>query len=362
MGFKIGITFRDDVEQEHALFSNGISQNLKFLYDVLEEIGCEVFFLLGSAPKKENFIFNGKQYRAKQVSKVISNRKKIDVVLEGGVSVNQNERENFRQQCGAKIVSVKLGCVMIMDMEQLFLSTTMTPGIHINRPDRVWTTPHLAYGASYLETLYDSSVSVCPYLWEPDFVSQPFESAVVEQKKDIYVMEPNISVLKNALLPMAIIEKLYRSDAESFGKATILNGLEYNSEPYFLHNIVENMSSLLAEASKVYFTGRYKFDEAFQKPDVLLGHQWGCELNYLYCEALHRGVPLVHNSKMMKEVGYYYPDFEVGLGAEACMQALAATDIESEVEKNHKWLHRFSIHNKSVQNTYRELIAEVINS
>ncbi|PVZ62950.1 DUF2827 family protein [Pelagibaculum spongiae] len=362
MGFNIGITFRDDVDQHYAIFSNGISQNLKFLYDLFELLGHRVWFLTGGEPNDAMFNFHGKKYRAKTTASLYEKKTSMDLVFEAGVTIDKPVRELIKNKTNAKIVSLRLGCSLIIDMEQLFLNTTLQPGLHISQPDVLWTTPHLAFGKSYFATLYDTEVKVCPYIWEPDFIGQPFKNSERPSCKDIYVMEPNISVLKNALIPMSIIEQTFRNDADSFGRATIVNGAEFHADPYFLDNIAVNLKSSWAETKKMYFSTRCTFDEAFQRPDVLLGHQWGCELNYLYCEALYRGVPLVHNSEMMKEVGYYYPEFEVGLGAGACSEALAATDIESEVEKNHKWLHRFSIHNKSVQNTYRELIAQVINS
>ena len=40
---------------------------------------------------------------------------------------------------------------------------------------------------------------------------------------------------------------------------------------------------------------------------IILSHQLKCELNYLYFEALYLGLPLLHNSPMISEYGYFYP-------------------------------------------------------
>jgi len=40
------------------------------------------------------------------------------------------------------------------------------------------------------------------------------------------------------------------------------------------------------------------------------------DLNYVFLECFYLGVPLIHNSKMLKDYGYYYPDLDISKGAE----------------------------------------------
>jgi hypothetical protein len=56
--------------------------------------------------------------------------------------------------------------------------------------------------------------------------------------------------------------------------------------------------------------------------DAVVTHHWENGLNYLYYEVLYGNYPLIHNSGFLKDLGYYYPDFEAELGGEALLTAL----------------------------------------
>ena len=44
----------------------------------------------------------------------------------------------------------------------------------------------------------------------------------------------------------------------------------------------------------------------YQYTDIVLSHQTGNALNYLYLDAAWLGYPVLHNSDMMKNIGFYY--------------------------------------------------------
>jgi hypothetical protein len=353
----VAITIRNDVPVSQILFGNGLSQNVKFLYDILKLIGCDPYFLVGSPSPHNSIVLNNTAYRAYTIPEVIDSQLHTELALEAGVTIAHVQRDLLRDKFQTKFVSIRYGHSMFMDMEQMCHKETMSPGLYINKPDAIWASPHFVKAFSYLETIYQAPVSIGPYIWEPDFVNKSHDSSYIE-KPDIYVMEPSISLLKNALIPMAIIEKTYREQPDLFGKAMILNGLHYNQQTYFLENIALNMSSLLADANKVYFTGRYAFDDAFTRRDILLGHQFECELNYLYLEALYKDIPLVHNSPAFADVGYYYPEFDVNIGYAQLTEAIR--DRGDNEQKNSEFLYRYSIHNADNQKDYRKLIEDVL--
>jgi hypothetical protein len=353
----VAITIRNDVPINQIVSGNGLSQNVKFLYDMMQLINCNPYFLVARPSPNNSIVFKGSNYKAYTVEEVITSQIQTDLALEAGVSINQNTRQRLRDKFNTKIVSIRYGHSMFMDMEQICHKETMSAGLYVNKPDAVWASPHFLKAFSYLETIYQAPVAVGPYIWEPDFVTENHDSTYIE-KPDIYVMEPSISLLKNALIPLAIIEKTYRVEPEIFGKATILNGRHYNQQTYFLDNIARNMSSLLGENNKVYFSSRYAFDEVFKRRDILLGHQFECELNYLYLEALYKNIPLVHNSPAFAEVGYYYPEFDVNIGQSQL--AAAINDKKYDENKNVEFIYKYSIHNSANQARYLELIESIL--
>jgi len=354
------ISCRDDFDNPSLWYSNGYSQNVKFFYDLLEGMGHRPVLLVGRKVQQATFPLLGRQYRVASPSQLAEQGLRPEIAFDAAVTIGADVREFLRERFDTRIVVLRYGPSMVVDMEHILYSEVLGAGIHVGGADMTWTSPHYTYSMKYLETLYRCPCTIAPYIWEPEFLTRSTyqDNAFV---RDIYVMEPNISVIKNALIPMAIIEEVYRTDPEAFGKAMILNAGKFSQRTYFLENIVRNMGAMKAEHKKVFFTDRYRFDEVFQRPDVLLGHQWNNELNYLYLEALWRGIPLVHNSERLAEVGYFYPDFEVDVGRDRLLEALRSHRTGSDLGRNEQFLHRFSIHNPEVRGEYQRLLDEVMD-
>lgn len=355
------LTIRNDVADPNVIFSNGFSQNLKFFFELLELLGHEPYLLVADENRDGKVVLAGRNYPTVTYQRVRSEDVRYDIAFEGGCTINPPFRDYLRERFGTRVVSLRYGISMIMDMEQMSHHETMTGGLHFAGADWVWTSPHIAYGLPYLEVVYNAPGRVAPYIWEPDFVPRRFVSRGQMDVRDIFVMEPSISIIKHGLIPLTIIEELYRRSPDAFGKATILNGSHYNMRTYFLENVVRNFSSAIAEANKVFFGGRVPFGQVFKRPDLLLGHQWGCELNYLYLEALWAGLPLVHNSDALAEVGYHYPGFDVHAGTERCLEALRDHDEARSLARAEAFVQRYSIRNPEVQAGYRRLIDEVMD-
>ena len=359
---RVAITIREDLPLHQLLYGNGIAQNTKFLYDLLEKIGFDPFFLVFTNQPAHNFTFVNKCYQAISFQQVLENKLYIPVVLEIGVTLNPEHRAPLREYCQSKIVSVRYGNSMIMDVQEMTLANNRLEGLlHVAGSDALWISPHFSRSKSYLETIYQCEAHYCPYIWEPDFISDDVPESPVGLVPDIYVMEPNIDVMKTAMIPLCIVSRLYQQAPDSFGKAYILNSEGFKEKAFFLENIIRNLPGTSDRHPKVFFTGRYTFDEVFKRRDILLGHQWECELNYLYLEALYKGITLVHNSPFLKEVGFYYGDCEVTEGVNACMKAIEEQKFQKSHKNNRDFLHQFSIENTNVQHTYSNLLSDLIH-
>jgi len=200
-----------------------------------------------------------------------------------------------------------------------------------------------------------------PFLWEPDFIEHEFENYnEVNKPLDVYVMEPNINLIKNALIPLCIISELAEKNPGAFNRGLILNSEHFKDKPFFLNNIISNLPHTSSESDKVFFVNRHSFDEVFQTPAVLLGFQMNNGLNYLYNEALYKGVPLVHNSPFLRDIGYYYPNFGINAGVEALDKALKEGYNQGHTENNRMFLKQYSIKNREVQSQFDILIKEVL--
>lgn len=361
------LTIRDDIDSSN-IYANGISQNIIFLYDLFKLLGHNVTLMVVTSRNKKTIRFKtNKNYKTLTIDQIIQQHGDIDILFEIGNIVGDVIRKKVTDK-GGKILHVLFGNQLIMDMESLFYDDGKEAGFRhmYNDIDHVWIIPQHTHQKSYIEVMSDAEVNVCPCLWEPDFVTQEKDvSLTFRDKPNIYVMEPNLSVLKNCLIPITIIEALHRKNPDSFNQAFIVNGQVVCNHQYYLNNIVSNFhsSNSFKYSDKVFYTPRAGFTDVFTHYDVLLSHHWKNPLNYLSFEALYHNIPFVHNSELMQEVGYYYPEFEVHLGVLALEDALLnyRNDFDEHVPRNKAYLDTISIHNTDVQKRYMELIERALN-
>jgi hypothetical protein len=356
----IGITFRDGLPIKQSLSVNGITQNVIFLYLQLEKLGHNVFFVKEKKEPYHQFEILGKFYTAYTYQEVAEGKTPLDMLLEAAVVTSQKARNFYRQKLGARIVTVQYGHAMIHDMERLFYASEMKDSVRLSKPDITWASPHFEHSFGYLEMLYSSPIRTCPFIWEPMFMGKPYNQKDYVKTPNLQVMEANISLMKNALIPISIAENICRKDPSRFNQMYINGSQKLGQNPYFKANILPNMTWLSGHHKKILFGPRRPFNDTFKQRDILLSHQWGCDLNYLYLEALYMNIPLVHNSPRFKEVGYYYPEFDVNEGARAVKRAAKDTQVTEYHRAAKRKLKEFSIDNEKNLAGYQALIEETL--
>ena len=360
------LSIRDDISDSN-LFTNGISQNIIFLCDLFELLGHKVMLLVNTKRQQKKITFrNKKSYRVFTTDEMVEKKIHLDLAFEIGQILSIKQRK-LLAQLGAKMVTLHCGNQLIMDMELLFYGDGKKTGKrHISHnTDDVWIIPQHAHQLTYMEVLTGARVSICPCIWEPSFLPKEHKKSMkFRDVPNIYVMEPNLSVVKNALIPITIIEALHQESPDHFNQAFIINGMKIHNHPYFLNNIASNFHSTNAKITgeKVFFTPRASLEDAFTHYDILLSHHWRNELNYLSFEALYYNIPLVHNSDAMKSVGFFYPDFDVKKGKKALTKALTEykANFKEHEQRNKEFLKTISISNKDVQDKYKELIEQAL--
>ena len=65
---------------------------------------------------------------------------------------------------------------------------------------------------------------------------------------------------------------------------------------------------------------------------TVLSHQVFNELNYIYLEALYLDLPIIHNSEILKDYGYYYDDCNIS-AAVNCLE-IALNNHQLYIERN----------------------------
>ncbi|SUP41015.1 DUF2827 family protein [Veillonella criceti] len=369
----IGISFFWGESYQH-IWSNGAGQNMFFLKTCLEQIDFvnEVYFVywgntLDSLP--DQFKAGDTTLKFYEYTEVLN---RTDVLIEGTLAIEPQLEAAFRQH-GTKIITYRMGNDFIMDMEKFVHAQKNGRAFNGTRYDSVWITPHLMKtNKPYVEIITGVAAHEVPHLWEPFFLEQKIKELKLEEafgykpvdpvKRRIAVMEPNISVLKNCMTPVLIVEETHRRNKELLEHVYLCGTVDKKDVHAFFNFIGftslvrENIMTVEARFMTPEFLSRYS--------DIVLSYQWECGLNYLYYETIYGNYPLVHNSEYLakENIGYFYREFDAYDGADALMHCIYAYDKEMPFhqERNKKFLHKVSVYNPENISRHRDLLLQVL--
>ena len=138
-------------------------------------------------------------------------------------------------------------------------------------------------------------------------------------------------MVKTCMTPMLVCEEAYRKAPEKFEYIRICNTLKAKENAAF----VRFARSLdIVDHGIASFEGRFAIYEYMAHyGDAIISHHWENGQNYLYYEALYGGYPLIHNSEFIRDLGYFYPDFDCEAGGEALLIAFETHDANLEPYK-----------------------------
>ena len=90
--------------------------------------------------------------------------------------------------------------------------------------------------------------------------------------------------------------------------------------------------------------------------NVVISYQENWELNYLYLECFYLGIPLIHNSEILKDWGYYYPKMDVDIAVHH-IKNLKYTHKKDEYIARHKnLLNRYNLSNPEIKYFFQETL------
>ena len=174
---------------------------------------------------------------------------------------------------------------------------------------------HHSYSAQYVRAFHGGSPSVksVPYLWSNYFIEEELKRKNLrfdpDKKAQVVVLEPNQNHSKTCLIPLLICETFNRT----FPKACVSFSF-FNSESLKINSAAQKLISQfsLSEQEKIFLNKKWKTIDVLSRiGQYVLSHQTENELNYLYFESLYLDLPLIHNSSLIKEYGYYYSRYDI---------------------------------------------------
>lgn len=361
----IGIT----INLKGSIWSNGINQNAIYVANLIKEIGYTPWLIYQSNLEIEAVgDFNIVKFTD-------SYNMNFDIIIQLGISVSKAMLENYKKQNNnVKLLAYKCGNDFIIDMESIIFGANeqRTIGMDGNKtdpgatPDQIWLIPQMEKSnLHYFKFISKQEKAlVVPFIWEPlsidDYCEDfGFSTYTKRDLNRVGVMEPNLSVIKNVLIPIAISEKQFNLH-NNLKKIYLIGseGLKTNKRLLQILGETNIHKNKLVTAEP-----RLPVVLAINKHvDVVLSWQWENNLNYLWLDVAWLGWPVVHNGSLCQDVGYYYPEFNIEAGQQQLQLAIANhNQDDTYMERNRNVIKRYTHKNEQLKADYKILLDNLVN-
>lgn len=333
---RVGISIY--VTDDANIWSNGINQNIALLAQLLGNVDFveKVYLLNGgtSACLPSALCFEHLDVPLVQPTEVTYD---IDVIIEMGARLPLEWKRRVLAR-GAKSVLFVVGHSYSGLVESVLFGSRFASLQDAPSFSDVWGLPHhRKTGSPLLETICRRPVRDMPHLWSPVFLEpqiaamsqtptpfgfQTSRSGSRNRAWRAGIFEPNISVVKNCLVPMLICESAYGKSKEAIGEIMVM-GVASLKEKQEFKDFAHALS--ITRDAKATYNPRAPFAEciATHRIDAVVSHQWECALNYAYYDALYGGYPLIHNSEFLRDagLGFFYHGSSASAGGDALLKA-----------------------------------------
>lgn len=349
---------------ERDVFRNGLYQNIFMLYELIETLGYKAYVLT----EKPLHDVSGseilhKGFRVIDINEFMAHPFQVYYVIEVAMGLAPHLRSIFKS-IGTHVTKLYLGNVLNIDIEISTCIPTMNLSHHIaGELDEIWTSPHYAPNVEYagiINTGTNGSAPpsrVVPYVWTPRFIIDS-PDFVRPTKKSFTIIEPNISFQKCSLVPLMILESLYRRSPATIESVVVINGDKICASPYF--------DLLIKPRLRLVQDGRIKFNERMAICDIMktwpsnivIANQILNEYNYIMMEHIYKGFPYIHNCASLADYGYYYEGCNIDSGVAAVERAIQTHDLRKESirAEAEQLVWKFSPHNPEILSIWAELL------
>jgi hypothetical protein len=348
-----------------SLFVNGLFQNVYILYKLFDAMGYVPILAVNEKPsdiqKVPSILRN---VRMLTTEEMIQYSMPIYLHIEIAMSINPEARGIMRNN-GTKMVKLYLGNILNIDIETPIFYPTVNFAHHvIGELDEIWVSPHYKQHYEYAGIINQCGpAKIAPYVWEPSMLtlcgtrSFKWRPRAKGEAQTIVILEPNICFQKCSLIPLLIIEKLYKKTKQDF-KVIIGNSERLQANPFFTKTILSCLD--LYKDGKIIMSGRNTITSIMNDHPsaIAISHQINNQYNYITLEYLFSGFPIIHNAPDWSDAGYYYENSDIEKGVCALEKALLYHETTGEQYQSGsaalQWRH--SIYNPEVQKAWLELM------
>jgi hypothetical protein len=348
-----------------SLFVNGLFQNVFILYKLLDSIGYAPILLVNEKPKDINKVPSIlRPIRMIVAEEILRSSIPVALLIEIAMSIDPLMRKELRK-LGTKVVKLYLGNILNIDIE----TPIFYPALHfshhvIGELDEIWVSPHYKQHYEYAGILnHCAKAKIAPYIWDPSILTLggkrtfKWRPKASGEPQVIVILEPNISFQICSLIPLLIVEHLYRSSKQDF-KVLLGNSEKFQQNPFFMKTILPTLE--LYKDKKLLLSGRHTITSIMSEyPSAFaIGHHWNNEYNYMTLEYLLAGFPIIHNASDWSDAGYFYEGSSITEGSAKLKAALELHETSLERYQAGaaalQWRH--SPYNPDVQKDWIELL------
>ncbi len=355
---------------EQSLWENGIFQNCLFLVMLLMRSPrvSATFLVAGGGdgtPTDARFLADSPV----PVIDMTTAAAELDVMIEMSAQLSREWVVAFREK-GGKVASMRVGNDYVIDIERMVFDKPN--GLLINGAPyhAVWTLPEYeATCVPYFASTFRAPVSMLPHLWSPAVLergiarqladapgSAPFGYQPGKKRWRLGMFEPNVCMVKTSHIPMLVCENAHRANANLIEHVYCYNTFHMKDDAVF--NKFANSLDIVRHGLST-FEGRFPIYQVLApNVDAIVSHHWENGQNYVYYEALYGNYPLIHNSKLIDDCGYYYEGFDCEAGGVALQRAFAEhdRDIESHRIRAEQFLRKLDPESEGNVRTYTEAL------
>lgn len=338
---KIGIITQEKAIQynpnDSKFFSNGVKFNSVLWYDFFKKCGHDVTYIIadntdGNNPKH---IYVNDNIKDNKESRFY----KFDVVFV--IQFVDFELIRLLKQNNTYLIFVVLGSKYHNDVHNI--TDNKYGSIVDHNYDELWISPHFEYSRQYLEVRYKTKVYICPYIWGDALCKPYFDKTLtdVKEKLRVAIVEPNLEQAKNCLIPISICEKA----SQYISKVNVFNTFHLKQNKFF-KSFILNLD--ICKEKKIFFERRHPLPIILSEYcNCVISYVEDCDLNYVFLECFYLGIPLIHNSPMLKEYGYYYPRLNISKAVQQIEYIIKKHDRYEYIKKHKHLLDKYSINNPS---------------
>ena len=167
----------------------------------------------------------------------------------------------------------------------------------------------------YIELMTRKPVRVLPYVWSPlsiEIYNKDTSSPIWHQTRSIEkpylltICEKNTTSTSSCTIPLMAVKQIVEQASHPLEKKVlVINGNQLKESKFFTENVLHPATAAIPTMT-VALEGRCRIpDLCKQQNTVVIGHSRFVSFRGIYLDCLWVGIPLVHNIKMLCDLGEY---------------------------------------------------------